>query len=309
VGVKACGINFADVAVRLGLYKAAKGAYPLCPGLEFSGVVKKAGTGVSGFSPGDRVFGATLFGAYTTVVNCPSEHVWAMPSAWDFPKAATFVVVYLTAYYALHQVGHLRETDRVLVHSAAGGVGTAVLHLLKGRCQFSVGVVGRPEKVAPAKEAGATEVIDKSSQELWFRAREISPEGYDLILDANGASTLRGSYRHLRAGGRLLVYGFASMFSPHGHKNPFKLLWYYFRTPRFNPFALAGDNRTVSGFNLIYLFDRVELFRRIMDTLLKMERQGDFPAMPITAFPFAQVAKAHQALESGRSVGKLALVI
>lgn len=309
VEVKACGINFADIAVRLGLYAAARGAYPLCPGLEFAGLVRHTGSKTEGFKPGDRVFGATRFGAYTTAINSPSEHLFKLPETWDFARGAAFPVVYLTACYALHHVGHLKKSDQVLVHSAAGGVGTALLHLLKINGNMSVGIVGRPEKIPSAKEAGAAYVIDKSTEDLWRKIEEISPQGYDLILDANGASTLKGSYQHLRPAGRLLIYGFASMFSRSGRKNRLKLVRDYLRTPRFNPFDLTGANKTISGFNLIYLFEKVDMFRNIMDTLLKWDSECLIPPMPVKTFAFEDVVKAHQAMESGNSVGKLVLVV
>ena len=307
VAVKACGINFADISVRLGLYAAAKDLYPLCPGLEFSGTVTRTGTGIEGFRPGDRVFGVSRFGAYATVVNTIPDHLWHLPPNWEFPRGAAFPVAYLTAYYALHHVGHLQPDDRVLVHSAAGGVGTALLHLLKANGNLSAGIVGRHEKVPYAKEAGASFAIDKETQRLWESAEQWSPEGYDMILDANGASTLRKSYEHLKPAGRLLIYGFASMFSHTGRKNYLKLIWYYFRTPRFNPFELTGQNRTVSGFNLIYLFERKVLFQKIMETLLRMEKDGILPEMPVKAYAFEDVAAAHKDMESGKTVGKLIL--
>ncbi len=308
VQVKACGINFADISVRLGLYAAAKNLYPLCPGLEFSGMVAQTGPGVEKFQPGDRVFGVSRFGAYSTVVNTVSDHLWHLPENWDFSRGAAFPVAYLTAYYALHHVGHLHPDDRVLVHSAAGGVGTALLHLLRANGNLSAGVVGRHEKVPYAREAGASLVIDKEKQQLWEAAEQWSPEGYDLILDANGASTLKASYNHLTPGGRLLIYGFASMFSPTGKKNYLKLMWYYFKTPRFNPFHLTGTNRTVSGFNLIYLFDKKTFFREIMERLLRLDRENKLPEMPLKSYPFEEVAAAHKALESGKTVGKLVLL-
>ncbi len=309
VEVKACGINFADIAVRLGLYAAAKGSYPLCPGLEFSGLVRRTGSGTEGFKRGDRVFGATRFGAYTTAINSPSRQLFKLPESWDFKRGAAYPVVYLTAYYALYHVGHLEKSDQVLVHSAAGGVGTALLHLLNINGNMSVGVVGRPEKIPSAKKAGATHVIDKSTEDLWSRAEEISPEGYDLILDANGVSTLKGSYHHLRPAGRLLIYGFASMFSRSGRKNHLKLIWDYLRTPRFNPFDMTGSNKTISGFNLIYLFEKADLFRGIMETLFTWDAKGLLPPMPVTIFAFKDVVEAHRAMESGNSVGKLVLVV
>jgi NADPH:quinone reductase-like Zn-dependent oxidoreductase len=309
VEVKACGINFADVAVRLGLYAAAKGRYPICPGLEFAGVVSRTGSRNTPFREGDRVFGATRFGAYTTAINSPPEHLWPLPEHWDFKRGATFPVAYLTAFYALHSVGKVNPGDQVLVHSAAGGVGTALLHLLKIIQTCSVGVVGRPEKVSAAAAAGATVVIDKSTENLWETAEEVCPEGYDLILDANGASTLRRSYDHLRPAGRLVIYGFASMFSHTGRKNWLKLIWYYFRTPRFNPFEMTGANRTVSGFNLIYLFERASAFRDMMATLVQWDKERLLPPMPIQEVPFTEVAEAHRSLESGDSVGKLVLTV
>ncbi len=309
VEVKACGINFADIAVRLGLYGAAKGLYPLTPGLEFSGIVKKTGDKTKALEIGQKVFGVCRFGGYTTAINCPPEHLWPLPQGWTFERGATFPVVYLTAYYALHHVAHLKPSDKVLVHSAAGGVGTAAIHLLRLNGNFTVGVVGSTEKVEAAKKAGADYVIDKSTEDLWKRAEEISPQGYDVVLDANGASTLMGSYEHLRPTGRLLVYGFASMFSHSGKKNIPKLLWYYVKTPRFSPFDLTASNKTVSGFNLIYLFEEVSLFREIMDNLLRWDAKGLLPPMPITAYPFEEVAKAHKDMESGKTVGKLVLKV
>ncbi len=307
VAVKACGINFADISVRLGLYAAARDLYPLCPGLEFCGTVTEIGTGIEGFQPGDRVFGVSRFGAYATVVNTIPDYLWHLPSGWEFSRGAAFPVAYLTAYYALHHVGHLQPDDRALVHSAAGGVGTALLHLLKANGNLSAGVVGRHEKVPYARNAGASFVIDKEAQRLWEKAEQWSPEGYDMILDANGASTLRKSYEHLKPAGRLLIYGFASMFSHTGRKNYLKLIWYYFRTPRFNPFELTGQNRTISGFNLIYLFEKKTLFRKIMDTLLQMEKEGLLAEMPVKTYAFEDVAAAHKAMESGETVGKLVL--
>jgi alcohol dehydrogenase len=99
------------------------------------------------------------------------------------------------------------------------------------------------------------------------------------------------------------------MFSHSGRKNLAKLIWYYFRTPRFSPFDLTGANKTISGFNLVYLFDRVDLFRNIMDTLLEWDAAGDIPSMPITSFTFEEVARAHQSMESGTTVGKLVLEV
>ena len=218
-------------------------------------------------------------------------------------------MAYLTAWYGLHETGHLKKTDTVLVHSAAGGVGTAMIHLLMANANKVVGVVGHSEKTAAVMNAGATHAIDKQTRDLRKDAERFSPDGYDMIADANGASTLKASYNHLKPGGRLLVYGFTSMFSHKGRKNLPKLIWDYFRTPRFNPFDMTGSNKTVSGFNLIYLFDKISLFCEIMDRLLQWDQRKLLPPMPVTTFPFQRVADAHRAMESGLSIGKLVLEI
>lgn len=107
-------------------------------------------------------------------------------------------------------------------------------------------MVGAAHKVAPARELGANEVIDRSSEELWPAARRHAPAGYDAVFDANGVDTLRQSYRHLAAPGKLVVYGFHSML-PRGGGRPnwLKLAYDYLRTPRFNPLDLTNDNRSV----------------------------------------------------------------
>ena len=322
VDIKACGINFADISVRLGLYAAAKNAYPLCPGLEFSGYVRRTGQGVEDFKFGDRVFGATRFGGYATAINCPADQLWHLPETWDLHRGAAFPVSYLTAYYGLHQVGHLKRSSRVLIHSAAGGVGTSLLHLVrafmaekispleqKAEGQPIVGVVGNPEKIPHILTAGATHAIDKSAENLWQKASQYSPNGFDLIFDANGASTLKESYKHIKPTGRLIIYGFASMLSHSGSINRLKLLWDYLRTPRFSPFDLTGANKSVCGFNLIYLFEKASFFRSIMTGLLSLNSRGMLPKMPLTVFPFENVADAHRAMESGKTIGKLVLKI
>jgi NADPH:quinone reductase-like Zn-dependent oxidoreductase len=309
VEIRVCGINFADTIVRRGLYTAAKGQYPICPGFEFSGVIRAIGNNCDTLQPGDRVFGVSRFGGYSSVINTPAKFLWGLPEHWDFKRGAVFPVVYLTAYYALFHVGKLTKNDTVLVHSAAGGVGTALLHLLKINGNKTVGVVGRPEKVHIAKRSGADAVIDGSCHGLWEIARRFHPEGYDLILDANGTSTLRGSYHHLRPTGRLIIYGFASMLAHKGRVNYFKLLWTYLRMPRFNPLDLTVSNKTIGGFNVVFLFDKVSLFHEIMEELLRLDSKNLFPEMPVKTFPFHDVVMAHKEIESGKSIGKLALMV
>lgn len=311
VRTQACGVNYADVAVRWGLYESAKKyvGWPITPGFEFAGTVEAVGDTVSSVQPGDRVLGVTRFGGYSTHVVAPAHQIYALPQALSFEQAAGFPAVFMTAYHALFQNIVLRPGMNILVHSAAGGVGSSLLQLGKLAGCRMVGVVGSSHKVETARRFGAHEVIDKSAQDLWSEAERLAPEGYDVVLDANGVETLRQSYRHLRPTGKLVSYGFHSMLPKRGgHVNWPKLAWDYLRTPRFNPVHMTSENRSVLAFNLSFLFDRRDLMAEGMDRLLMWLESGKLIAPTVTTYRLEDVASAHRDLESGSTVGKLVLL-
>lgn len=295
----------------MGLYESAKKyvGWPITPGFELAGVVASVGPGVEQLKPGDTVFGVTRFGAYATHVAVPATQVFRVPDGFDMQQAATFPAVFLTAWYSLVELANARAGTTILVHSAAGGVGCALLQLGKAVGCKMVGVVGGAHKVATAKQAGADEVIDKSSEDLWRRARQIAPEGYGIIFDPNGRATLRDSYRHLGSPGKLVVYGFHSMLPRSGGKPRWgKLAVDYLATPRFDPLELTNRNCSILAFNLSYLFEQQSLFAEGMQRLLGWVREGRLRPLPVTEFPLERVADAHRALESGSTVGKLVLI-
>jgi len=312
VEVSAAGVNFADVVIRLGLYRSAKDfvGWPITPGFEFSGKVSACGPGVSDLAAGACVFGVTRFGAYASHVCVPRSQVFPIPEGSKFSADdwAAFPTVFLTAYHGLFHHFIIRPGMTILVHSAAGGVGGALLQLGKiARCEM-VGVVGSSHKVKTAVDLGADHVIDKSRESLWTRAREIRPDGFDVVFDGNGPSTLRQSYRHLAPTGKLVAYGFHSFFSKRGgSRNYLKLLLQYLRLPRWNPLEMTNDNKSIVSFNLSYLFHRSDLLGEAMEQLVTWVEEGKIKPVPVQPFPFEEVADAHRALESGTTVGKLVL--
>ena len=311
VDVRAIGVNFADCVVRMGLYASAKEyvGWPITPGFEVAGVVGAVGAGVTDLAVGAEVFAVTRFGGYSSHVVVDRALVFPRPARLGFEQAAAMPAVYMTAWYALHELVHPRRGQRVLIHSAAGGVGGALIQLAKlAGCEV-VGVVGKASKVAAARALGADHVIDKSSQALWREAERLAPEGYDVVLDANGVSTLGQSYAHLRRAGKLVVYGFHSMLPKQGGKpNWPKLALDYVRTPRFSPLAMTNESRSVLAFNLSYLFDRVDLLQEAMTQLAGWFDSGALVAPPVKTYPLADVARAHADLESGTTIGKLVLI-
>jgi NADPH:quinone reductase-like Zn-dependent oxidoreductase len=299
------------VVVRLGLYESAKKyvGWPITPGFEIAGEVIELGQGATDLAPGERVFGVTRFGGYASELCVPRAQLFRIPGGMSFAQAATFPTVHLTAYYALREVLRTRPGAKLLVHSAAGGVGLAALQIAKADGLEALGVVGAPNKRDVARDFGAAAVIDKSSQDLWREVERLAPDGLHYVLESNGAETLRESYAHLRPTGRLVVYGFTSMLSRgSGRPNWPKLALDYLRTPRFHPLEMVNSNKGVVGFNLSYLFEEQGLLEEAMTRLLRELEQGLLKPLPVTEFQLRDAPAAHRELQSGRTVGKLALV-
>ena len=311
VAVEAVGVGFADCLVRMGLYKSSRDqvGWPVTPGFEVAGRVESLGEGVEDLGVGDRVLAVTRFGGYASRIVVPRSQAFRVPEEISLVQAAAIPVAFLTAYYALLELAHPRGGETLLVHSAAGGVGGALCQLGRRADCRVVGVVGDGRKVEVARRFGAREVIDKSSEELWTAARALAPEGFDIVFDANGVETLAESYRHLASPGKLVVYGFHTMLDRGSQRpNPLKLLWNWWRTPKFDPLRMTNRNRSVLAFNLSYRFDELDLLREVMGDLLSWLREGSIQPPPLQTFPFGEVARAHEALESGRTVGKMVLV-
>jgi synaptic vesicle membrane protein VAT-1 len=307
----AIGVNYADCIVRMGLYESAKKyvGWPITPGFEVAGTVAAVGEGVGDVRRGARVIAVTRFGGYASHVCVPRDQVFAMPRRLSFAEAAAIPAVFLTAHYALFELAAAKRDHRLLVHSAAGGVGGALLQLGRVAGCRAVGVVGASHKVDSARNAGAVAVIDKSTEDLWRMARRHAPDGYDAVFDANGVSTLAESWRHLASPGRLVVYGFHSMLPrSSGRPDWAKLAVDWLRTPRFNPIDMTNANKSVMAFNLSYLFEHKAALIPAIEQVLAWLEEGKVAAPPITEYAFDDVARAHAAIESAQTVGKLVLV-
>lgn len=310
IDVKAAGINFADVCVRQGLYSSANEfvGFPITPGFEVAGTVAAVGKKVKEFKVGDRVLAGVFFGGYSSQVVAKAEYARKLPTGLDFVQGASIPAVFLTAYYASHWLPRIHPGSVALVHSVAGGVGLALTQMLKDLDCKVVGVVGSSHKTTVAKEFGVDVVIDKSVTDLWAAAKEEAPKGYDLIYDPNGISTFKQSYDHLAQSGLLFVYGFQSMLSKtNGRQNPLILIHDYLRTPRFSPFDMVKANKSVMGFNLSYMYERQDILGEGLDFVMSKLADRTFHPLPVSSYTFDDVAKAHQAIESGKTTGKLVL--
>ena len=326
---EAFSVNYADCCIRWGLYDSAKEfvGWPIVPGFDVAGVVEDVSSTsddcMQKFCVGDRVFGCTLFGAYSNRVIVPKIQLRKMPKSLSFSEAAAFPAVSLTALYALHLSGYFPASDSgggrskfqnkaILIHSAAGGVGGFLVQMSKilGLSPV-VGVVGSSSKVNEAKSLGCDVVIDKSTEDLWFTAEQASPCGYSTIMDANGVSTLKQSYDHLAPSGRLVVFGFHSNL-PMGNAmlSPFEWLSMakkVLKMPAFDAMDLTVSNKSVLGFNLSFFADEREVLSDMFDQVLQWIEEGKLRCPKVVEMDMADVANAHTLIQSGKSVGKIIL--
>jgi len=311
IGVEAAGVNFADCVARLGLYGASWRyvGWSFTPGFEVAGRVLALGEGVHGLDVGERVIALSRFGGYAEQVAVPRHQVFACPSRLTTPQAAGIAVAFLTAAYALDELAAPRPASAMLVHSAAGGVGGALLQLARLRGIRAVGVVGSTHKLQAANDAGAHAVIDASGENWFAAARHYAPNGYNAVFDANGL-TLRQSLRLWAPMGRLVAYGAHGIVPRNGKPiGALGTMVRYALLPRFGVLRLANENKSVMAFNLSHLFGEVSLLDRVMRNLLTDFDQGRLVPPPTRCYPFEQAGLAHRDVQSGRTVGKFVLTM
>src|SRR3954451_4557008 len=207
IEVRAAGVAFPDVLLSRGLYQV-KPELPFAPGLEVAGLVRAAPDG-TGFQPGDEVVAATTIGGFADLAIAPPNMTFPLPGPLDFAEGAGLILNYHTAYLALVTRGRLTAGESVLVHGAAGGVGTATLQVAKALGARTIGVVSTDEKERVAREAGADDVV-RSDGEWRGQARELtSGDGVDMVVDpVGGKERFTDSLRALATGGRAVVVGF-----------------------------------------------------------------------------------------------------
>ena len=216
IEVAAAGINFADVMARMGLYPDAPKT-PCVVGYEVAGTILELGAGVEGLAPGERVVAGTKFGGYSSQVVVAAGDVVALPERLSFEQGAAIPVNYGTAWAGLIGYGSLQAGERVLVHSAGGGVGIAATQIAKHAGAEVYGTAS-PAKHARILELGVDHALDYTKPG-WERGLP----HFDVILDAVGGRSFRASYSLLAPGGRLVAFGASSLVSGE-RRNPIAAL-------------------------------------------------------------------------------------
>jgi len=304
VRTAAIGLNFADLFVRAGAYPRTP-TPPFVPGMEVSGLVESLGEGVSGFVPGQAVVAVPIFGGHAEKVAVPAARVFPVPDGTNPVEAAAFAVVFLTAWYVCARA-EVVPGDRVVVTAAAGGVGSALLQLLRARKARTLALVGSPDKRELCRNLGAEEaaVYDDAEARLTgaFGGRA------DVVADAIGGRLFRRLWSRLDPAGRYVLYGFAAVSGAQGVaklKAVRELLGMGF----LSPYSVVQSCRTLIGFNLSLLPGRTGELRRAAQELVGLWKAGTIRPIVGPRFSFDRLPDAHRALAGRGTTGKVVIEV
>ncbi|MHB8233185.1 MAG: NADPH:quinone oxidoreductase family protein [Solirubrobacteraceae bacterium] len=288
VDVHAAGVSFPEVLQTRGQYQM-KPPVPFVPGSEVAGIVRSATDGAS-VKPGDRVAAFCALGGFAEVAVAPEFFTFALPDALDFAQGASLILNYHTAYFCLVMRGRMKEGETVLVHGAAGGVGTAALQVAKGLGARTIALVSSEAKQRVAEEAGADEVVMLSDS--WKdEVRERSGGGVDIVLDPVGGDRFTDSLRSLRENGRLVVVGFTGGSIPEVKVNR----------------LLLGNTEVVGAGWGAYVMARPQVNVEIGKVIDRLIDEGFVRPIVGERFALQDAADALRCIDERRATGKVVL--
>jgi len=288
VEVHAAGVSFPELLQTRGQYQF-KPPLPFVPGSEVSGVVRAASAGAQ-VKVGDRVAAFCTLGGFAETAVAPEFFAFPLSPKLDFAQGAGLILNYHTAYFALSMRGRLQEGETVLVHGAAGGVGTASLQVAKGLGAKTIALVSSEEKRAVAERAGADQTLMLG--EGWReQVLEASGGGVDVVLDPVGGDRFTDSLRSLRENGRLVVVGFTGGAIPE---------------VRVNRLLLKNIEVVGAGWGA-YVMGKPRLNVEIGAAVNKLVDEGFIVPIVGERFPPERAADALKTLDERRAVGKIVL--
>ena len=288
VEVHAAGVSFPELLQTRGQYQL-KPPLPFVPGSEVAGVVRSAPAGAA-VKEGERVAAFCALGGFAETVVAPEYFTFPLAEELDFAQGAGLILNYHTAYFSLVMRGRLKRGESVLVHGAAGGVGTASLQVARALGAHTIAVVSTAEKGRVAEQAGAEKVVLLG--ENWKdEVKEISGGGVDVVLDPVGGDRFTDSLRSLREDGRVVVVGFTGGSIPEVRVNR----------------LLLGNTEVVGAGWGAYVMGKPDLNRRIGRAITAMVDEGYIRPPVGGRFPLEQAADALKMIDERRATGKVVL--
>ncbi len=311
VRVLAAGVSLPDVLMREGIHPETP-ALPFTPGWDLVGVVDRLGSGVSGIEPGQTVAALPISGAYSEFVCLPQRELVPVPSGLDAAEAVSLVLNGITAYQMMHRSARIKPGQRVLIHGAAGGVGSLLMQLGRLAGLKMHGTCSSRGASAVSDLGGIP--IDYQHQDFVKEVKRVASEGVDAVFDGIGGTHMWRSREALRPGGKVVIYGLTSSLSGgrlasggSGRRRRFHGL------PIFGLYIAAGwllpGRKRLVPYSIQWLKRlRPALFRQDLSALLDLLRQQEIKPLIAQRFPLAEARGAHELLGKGGVTGKIVLV-
>ncbi len=311
VKVLAAGVSLPDLMMREGIHPETP-PLPFTPGWDLVGVVDRLGDGVSGIEPGRTVAALPITGSYAEFVCLPQRELVSVPSGLDAAEAVSLVLNYVTAYQMLHRSVHVRLSQRVLIHGAAGGVGSALLQLgslagleMYGTCS---------SRAAPAVSDLGGNPIDYQNLDFVKEIHRLTGEGVDVVYDGIGGAHIWRSRKALRPGGRVVAYGLTGSLrggrlasGRSGRRHRFRGIaifglyiaggWLFSGRKRVVPYSIQWLKRLKPAW-----------FRQDLIALFELLQQQKIKPLIAQRFPLSEARRAHELLGKGGVTGKIVLV-
>lgn len=307
IRVKACGLNFQDLMVRLGAIDSPPKT-PTILGFECAGEVEAVGEEVEGFKVGDRVVALPEFRAWSELVAVPTKYVYHIPEEMTFQDAAAIVMNYLVAYVLIFDLISLREGKSILLHSVGGGVGQAIVQLARTIPDVTIfGVCSKSKHEALAATGLIDHLIDRT--DYVNEVRKITTEGVDVVMDCLCGEECNRGYGLLKPMGKYILYGSSNVVTGET-KSFFSVARSWWQVDKVSPIKLFDENKSLAGFNLrhlLYQQDGSAYVRSTVDKIFALWKDGKIKPVVDSAWALEDVAEAMQKMHDRKNIGKLVL--
>ncbi len=306
IAVECFGLNFADAMARIGIYREAP-PLPAVLGYDVVGRIDALGPDIGNLRVGERVAAMTRFGGYATKALSSRFGVVPLPGSIGAAEGTALATQYVTAWHVATEQTTLHPGDRVLIHAAAGGVGTALVQIARWRGCFVAGTTGSPGKLEHLRSIGVDAPL--CTGERGFEQACLDASGgkrFDVIFDSLGGGNFRRSYGLLRPGGRLIGLGIAGMMGARGSLA--RSLAQAAAFGLYHPFSFLSTSRGIIGVNLLRIADaHPEVILRCLTEVVRMTDAGILKPFVGARLPVSRLVEAHRAMSDRATIGKIAV--
>lgn len=303
IEVQAFGLNYADVMARLGLYREAP-PMPCVIGYEVVGLITQVGSQADSALVGKRVVGFCRFGGYAKHV-ITEEYAVSVIDDMNAGIALSLATQFVTAYYMVHRSANVHAGERVLIHAAAGGVGTALIQLCKMKGAYVIAKVSSKEKETLVRNLGADDVINYKEGDYSEKiAALLGKERLDVSFNPVAGSTFKKDWGLLGTGGRLVLFGGSELSN--GKWGLLSTLNFVRKMGFVVPIGLMMRSKSIIGINMLKIADfKPEVLTQCLNEVVQMVKLGQIQPVVGGVYKQSEFAKAHRLLEEGKTIGKL----